>query len=45
MRRIVISILMVMMVTMYFAQKNVTKFLGIPVDGTYSEMKNKIIAK
>ena len=27
------------------AQKDVTKFLGIPVDGTKSEMKNKLIAK
>lgn len=28
-----------------FAQKDVTTFLGIPVDGTYDEMREKLISK
>ena len=41
-----LTLMMVVMVSLSsFAQKDVTKFLGIPVDGTVSEMKQKLIAK
>jgi len=41
-----VLLLMLMMVTMTAsAQKDVTKFLGIPVDGYKAEMKKKLIAK
>lgn len=42
-------ILMMIAMTISFASfaqnKDVTKFLGIPVDGTKTEMKQKLIAK
>lgn len=42
-------ILMMITMTISFASfaqnKDVTKFLGIPVDGTKTEMKQKLIAK
>lgn len=40
------SILFVMLVSLYsFAQNDVTKFLGIPVDGTEAQMRSKLLAK
>mgnify|MGYP007048165971 CR=1 FL=1 len=41
-----LTLMMVVMVSLSsFAQKDVTKFLGIPVDGTVAAMKQKLIAK
>ena len=41
-----LSLAMVVMFTMIaYAQKDVTTFLGIPVDGTKAEMKKKLIEK
>lgn len=41
-----LTLMMVVMVSLTsFAQKDVTKFLGIPVDGTVSEMRQKLIDK
>lgn len=40
------SFLMFLMLGVYaFAQKDVTQFLGIPVDGTKTEMVQKLKAK
>ena len=41
-----LTLMMVVMVSLTsFAQKDVTKFLGIPVDGTVAAMKQKLMAK
>ncbi len=41
-----LTLMMVVMVSLTsFAQKDVTKFLGIPVDGTVASMKQKLMAK
>ena len=45
MKKIITVIVMVLCTLTVFAQKYVTTFLGIPVDGTKSEMKRKLIAK
>ena len=44
MKQFIITMLLLASVTAH-AQKDVTKFLGIPVDGTKTEMKEKLIAK
>lgn len=44
MKKILLFILMFFSLTMS-AQKDVTKFLGIPVDGYFADMKKKLIAK
>lgn len=45
MRRFLFSALLFALSAALFAQKDVTKFLGIPVDGTKSEMTQKLKAK
>lgn len=45
MKKLLIYGLAMMIATMCFAQKDVTKFLGIPVDGTKSAMIQKLKAK
>jgi hypothetical protein len=45
MKRLVILIFSALFAINGFSQKEVTKFLGIPVDGTKSEMENKLIEK
>lgn len=46
MKRIILMTIAMMISFSSFAQnKDVTKFLGIPVDGTKTEMKQKLIAK
>ena len=46
MKRIILMMIAMMISFSSFAQnKDVTKFLGIPVDGTKTEMKQKLIAK
>ena len=40
-----ITVFALVLATMTFAQKDVTKFLGIPVDGTKAEMMQKLKAK
>ena len=45
MKRIYLSLAMMLITLASFAQKDVTKFLGIPVDGFKSEMRQKLIAK
>ena len=45
MKRILTCLIMVFLVASMYAQKDVTTFLGIPVDGYKSEMKRKLIAK
>ena len=45
MKRVLLSCIMAIMSISMFAQKDVTTFLGIPVDGTKSEMKQKLISK
>ena len=45
MKRISLVFLMVFISIAMSAQKDVTKFLGIPVDGFKSDMKQKLIAK
>ena len=44
-RKIIVAITLSLLSMVVFAQKDVTKFLGIPVDGTKTEMLNKIKAK
>ena len=44
MKKVLLLILMMVTITAS-AQKDVTKFLGIPVDGNKAEMKKKLIAK
>lgn len=43
--RLSVVVLSLLIPIMMFAQKDVTTFLGIPVDGYKSEMRKKIIAK
>lgn len=47
MRTRILTLLILLLISSLFvsAQKDVTTFLGIPVDGTKSEMKKKLIAK
>ena len=45
MKRLVILIFSALFVINGFSQKEVTKFLGIPVDGTESEMEKKLMEK
>lgn len=45
MKRILICLIMAIVVVSVYAQKDITTFLGIPIDGTKSEMKQKLIAK
>ena len=45
MKKLFTSAVLLITVTMLFAQPEVTKFLGIPVDGTKSEMISKLKAK
>jgi hypothetical protein len=45
MKRIFTCLVVTLVVIAAFAQKDVTTFLGIPVDGTKSAMKQKLIAK
>jgi hypothetical protein len=45
MKRIFMSLVMAFMAVAMYAQKDVTTFLGIPVDGYKSAMKQKLIAK
>ncbi len=46
MKRIILMMIAMMISFSSFAQnKDVTKFLGIPVDGTKTEIKQKLIAK
>lgn len=45
MKRIILSIFITLFAVVLFAQKDVTTFLGIPVDGTKMEMTNKLINK
>jgi hypothetical protein len=40
-----VLVLALMLSSVIYAQNDVTKFLGIPVDGTKVEMKKKLIAK
>lgn len=45
MRRFLLLVAMAASVLTAVAQRDVTKFLGIPVDGTKAEMRRKLIAK
>ncbi|MEE3483082.1 MAG: hypothetical protein VZQ98_02015 [Bacteroidales bacterium] len=45
MRKIITTIVIALFSVVAYSQKDVTKFLGIPVDGTKTEMKQKLIAK
>ena len=45
MKRFLICWMMAFIAIVAYAQKDVTTFLGIPVDGTKSEMRQKLIAK
>lgn len=45
MRRILLFIIIVLTTGSVFAQKSVTKFLGIPVDGSKAAMKQKLVSK
>ncbi len=45
MKKILTVIVLLMLVGTMQAQHQVTKFLGIPVDGTKAEMKRKLVAK
>lgn len=45
MKRFFIILAMMLITSACFAQKDVTKFLGIPIDGFKSEMRQKLIAK
>lgn len=45
MKRVVIYLLMAFTAVAIYAQKDVTTFLGIPVDGSKLEMKQKLIKK
>ena len=42
MKRLIFSLLISLITISAFAKKDVTKFLGIPVDGTKSEMIQKL---
>ena len=45
MKKILTVIALLMLVGTMQAQRQVTTFLGIPVDGTKAEMKRKLVAK
>lgn len=45
MKRILSVTIMAVFTMMMYAQKDITTFLGIPIDGFKSEMKQKLIAK
>lgn len=45
MKKILVSLLATMLTLNLYAQSDVTTFLGIPVDGSKSEMRQKLIAK
>ena len=45
MKRLVLGTIMALLSIVIYAQKDVSKFLGIPVDGYKTEMKQKLIAK
>lgn len=45
MKKTLLSLLVLLFALPTFAQKDVTTFLGIPVDGTKAEMKKKLIEK
>ena len=45
MKRLIVSCLMVVLAITMYAQNDVTTFLGIPVDGFKSEMKQKLVSK
>lgn len=45
MKRFVVSLILVFFAVMTYAQRDVTTFLGIPVDGSKAEMKRKLAAK
>ena len=45
MKRIIMMMLAAILSLSVFAQKDVTKFLGIPVDGTVQKMKHKLLKK
>lgn len=45
MKKLLTLMIVAMMSVVSFAQNDVTKFLGIPIDGTVAEMKAKLMAK
>lgn len=45
MKHILFTLFAILLSTSLYAQKDVTTFLGIPVDGNKSEMRNKLISK
>lgn len=45
MKKTLLSFLLCMLAVVGNAQNDVTKFLGIPVDGFYDDMRSKLIAK
>ena len=45
MEKILTLIITILSTCAIYAQKDITKFLGIPIDGFKSEMKQKLIAK
>ena len=45
MKRIITCLVMAFLAVSMYAQKDVTTFLGIPIDGYKAEMKQKLIAK
>ena len=45
MKKVLCSFFMALLAVVMFAQKDVTTFLGIPVDGTKSEMMKNLISK
>ena len=45
MKKLLFATMMLLFATIAYAQKDVTKFLGIPIDGTKAEMIQKLKAK
>ena len=45
MKKILLSLTLLMLSVAMYAQNEVTKFLGIPIDGTKADMIQKIKAK
>lgn len=45
MKRIIACCIITLLTVAVYAQKDVTTFLGIPIDGFKSEMRKKLIAK
>ena len=45
MKKLIFSLLATLLTLSLYAQNDVTTFLGIPVDGLKSEMRQKLIAK